>query len=376
MHLINSTRLKAAFTLGGEPSGREVLIVAVKGTFQIPENGEPVRLAEEQAPLVMADTFTGEPGLSAPVYEVDFALRKNRCDVLLNGSAHAPGGRPAPRVEVGVRVNGMAKSFTVVGDRVWQAGASGIGASTPIPFAVMPISYDRAFGGVDNRDQNPANHAAFMPNPVGRGFHKDLRASWVDSTPVPNTEETNRAVVMPNDQKYRPMAFGPIGRGWAPRAKLAGTYDDAWLKDHFPFLPPDFDDGYYQAAPADQQIPHPPGGEEIVLVNLSPSGRMAFELPAFDAPIHFFPKNGEREDGKLVLDTIVLEPDLRRFQLTWRATRPLKKNLYEIANILVGRKSGEWWAEREKLEFPLLLTPVRADVAAPGPDESASNEAD
>jgi hypothetical protein len=376
MQLINSTRLVAGYTMGAEPSGRELLIVVVKGTFQIPENGEPVRLAAEQVPLVMADTFTGEPGLSAPVYEADFALRKHRCDVLLNGSAHAPRGRPVPRVEVGVRVNGMSKSFTVVGDRVWRAGPAGVGPDTPIPFAVMPISYDCAFGGVDNKDANPANHAAFMPNPVGRGFHKDLRASWVDGTRVPNTEETNRAVVMPNNQKYRPMAFGPIGRGWDPRATLAGTYDDGWLKEHFPFLPPDFDEGYYQAAPADQQIPHPQGGEEIVLLNLTPSGLVTFALPTFDAPIHFFPKKGDREDSKLVLDTIVLEPDVQRVQLTWRATRPLKKNLYEVAQILVGRKSGEWWAEREKLEFPILLTPVRADASANLPDESASTEAD
>lgn len=365
MHLINSTRMVGGFTVGTEPSGRDLLVVVVKGTFKIPSNGEPVQLAEEQAPLVMADTFSGEPGFSAPVYEVDFAARKYRCDVLLNGSAYAPGGRPASRVEVGVRVNGMSKSFAVVGDRVWQAGATGIGASTPIPFTVMPISYDRAFGGVDSRDENPAHHAAFMPNPVGRGFHKDLRAGWVNGTPLPNTEESSRAVVMPNDQKYRPMAFGPVGRGWHPRAQLAGTYDEAWLEEHFPFLPPDFDEGYYQAAPADQQIPHPRGGEEIVLLNLTPAGRVAFALPTFDAPIHFFPKKGDREDGTLVLDTIVIEPDGQRFQLTWRATRPLKKGLYEVGHILVGRKPGAWWAEREKLEFPILLTPVRADQPPP-----------
>jgi hypothetical protein len=181
----------------------------------------------------------------------------------------------------------------------------------------------------------------------------------VDGTPLPNTEESNQPVTMPNVEKYRPMAFGPVGRGWDPRAKLAGTYDDQWLEEHFPFLPPDFDEGYYQAAPVDQQIPHPAGGDEIVLVNLTPAGRVSFALPAFDAPIHFFPKKGEREDGALVLDTIVLEPDLGRFQLTWRATRPLKKNMHEMAQVLVGKKSADWWSAREKTEFPLRLEPVR-----------------
>ena len=67
-------------------------MVAVKGTFAFPErDGEVCPLADEQVPLVMADEYWGEPGYSAPRYEVDFALRKPRCDVLLNATAYAPG---------------------------------------------------------------------------------------------------------------------------------------------------------------------------------------------------------------------------------------------------------------------------------------------
>jgi hypothetical protein len=355
MELINSTRLVAGYTMGLEPSGRELLVIVVKGTFSIPSDGEPVRLAAEQLPLVMADTFTGEPGLSAPVFEADFAPRKHRCDVLVIGSAHAPSGRPATRVEVGVRVNGMSKTFAVVGDRVWQAGATGIGASPPRAFLKMPISYDSAFGGVDAHDEDPARHVAFMRNPVGRGFHKHLKAAFLDGSPLPNTEESARPVTTPDSMSYLPMSFGAIGRHWEARALLAGTYDDAWLKDHFPFLPPDFDEQYYQSAPLDQQVPHPQGGEEIVLVNLTPEGRMPFTLPVFDAPIHFFLKKGGREDGRLILDTITLEPDQRRLSLTWRATRLLKKNMFELSQVLVGRKSSAWWALREKIEFPIKL---------------------
>jgi hypothetical protein len=320
----------------------------------------------------MADTFSGEPGFSAPLNEVDFAPRKHRCDVLLNGSAHPPGGRPATRVEVGLRVNGMAKSFAVVGNRSWQSGLRGVTASAPEPFSVMPISYDRAFGGVDNRHEDPSRHGAFMRNPVGTGFHKDLRPEWVDGTPMPNTEQSGRPIASPDSQAAVPMSFGPIGRGWEPRSKYAGTYDDTWREDHFPFLPPDFDEQYYQAAPLDQQVPHPQGGEEIRLVNLASGGEVAFTLPVFDAPIHFFPKKGERDDGKLVLDTIVLEPDRQRFTLTWRATRPLKKNMFELAQILVGRKSGAWWIEREKIDFPILLTLVPASEDAPRSDAPAT----
>ena len=93
MELINATRMVADHTMGLEPSGRELLVVVVKGTFVLPRSAsETLRLAEEQLPLVMADTFTGEPGFSAPVYEADFAPRKPHADVLLLGSAYAPYG--------------------------------------------------------------------------------------------------------------------------------------------------------------------------------------------------------------------------------------------------------------------------------------------
>ena len=374
MQLINSTRLAAAFTMGLEPSGRELLVVVVKGTFQMPRDGKPIRLADEQVPLVMADTFTGEPGFSAPVYEVDFAPRKHRCDVLLNGSAYAPGGRPATRVEVGLRVNGMAKSFAVVGNRHWESGLRGVAASPAQPFLVMPISYDVAFGGVDKRHEDASKHAAFMRNPVGRGFHKDLRSEWVDGTPMPNTEEVGRPVTTPDAQAVLPMSFGPIGRGWDPRAKYGGTYDDRWRDEHFPFLPPDFDERYYQAAGLDQQVPHLQGGEEIRLVNLTPHGQTSFTLPVFDAPIRFFSKKGGHEDGRLVLDTILLEPDKQRFMLTWRATRPVKKSLFEIVQTLVGRPSRAWWAKREEVGFRIPLVPLPPDE--PEEDEPEVDEPD
>ncbi len=367
MELINATRMVAGYTMGIEPSGRELLVVVIKGTFRLPRTSdESLRLHEQQLPLIMADTFTGAPGFSAPVYEVDFAPRKKRVDVLLNGSAYAPDGRPTTRVPVGLRVNGISKGFTVVGNRHWSTGITGVSASDPEPFTVMPITYDLAYGGVDNKHEDPAKHAAYMRNPIGRGFHKHLRSEWVDGAPLPNTEESNRPVTNTNGG-YAPMSFGPIGRGWEPRYRYAGTYDDKWLEEHFPFLPPDFDEQYYQAAPLDQQFDGLLGGQEIALVNLTPDGRRSFTIPAFEAPIHVFPKRGEREDYRATLDTLVLEPDQERFTLTWRVCRPLKKNMFEIAQVLVGKKGKEWWQQREEVAFPI---PV---VAASDSNSSASS---
>jgi hypothetical protein len=364
MELINATRMQAGYTMGMEPSGRELLVVVIKGTFTLPAPGEKIGLYPEQLPLTMADTFTGEPGLTAPVREVDFAPRKPRCDVLLIGSAHAPDGRPATAVPVGLRIGNWRKTFNVVGDRRWDAGLAGIRATPPEPFVARQIGYDVAFGGADTRHEDPAKHVWYAPNPVGRGFHRHLRAEWVDGTPLPSTEELDKPVARP-DGEYEPMAFGALGRGWARRAKLAGTYDQKWLDEHFPFLPPDFDERYYQAAPEDQQLPLPVGGQQVVLANLTPDGRRVFELPAFEAPVHVFPKNGEREDYVAAMDTIVFEPDEGRFTMSWRVARPLRRNMFEIAQVLVGRKGREWWQQREEVAFPIpvVMVPTQSETA-------------
>lgn len=363
MDLINATGMLAGYTMGMEPSGRELLVVAIKGTFHLPKPGEEVRLHEQQLPLIMADTFTGEPGYSAPVYEVDFAPIKHKCDVLLNGSAYAPQGKPVDRVQVGLKVGNWMKTFLVTGDRHWQAGLT-ISPGDPSKFTIMPISYDKAFGGLDNFHGDQQKHTAYMLNPVGKGYHSNLSSSLVDQTPMPNTEAVNQPITRP-DGVYQPMAFGSVGRGWSSRLKHAGTYDQNWIDNTFPFLPSDFNEAYYQAAPDDQQIPYLKGGEEVVMVNLTPEGRIAFHLPIIDVPVVFFRKKGGRHETQAMIDTIVIEPDKRIFTLTWRACVPLKKNIFEIPQILAGKKSRAWWRARElgKTYYPSLAHLAKAKMS-------------
>jgi hypothetical protein len=360
VELINATRMTAGYNMGLEPSGRELLVVVIKGTFVLPKLGEAVLLADEQLPLIMADTFSGEPGFSAPLQEIDFAPRKHRCDVLLTGHARAPAGKQVARMRAGLRVGPMEKVFDVVGDRVWQAGLTGITDSEPMPFTEMPVSYDRAFGGADRYSEDESEHDAYLPNPVGRGWHKHLKNAWVDGTSLPNIEAIGEGVSFPSD-KRTPVALGPLGRGWPQRARYAGTYDDAWLADVFPFLPADFDERYYQAAPEDQQVPAPKAPMDVVLTGFTADGPRQFALPHFEAPVHVFPKRGEREDYVATLDTIVFEPDLERFTMSWRVARPLKKSMHEIAQVVAGAKGRQWWQRREQLAVvaPMLAAATR-----------------
>ncbi len=358
MELINATRMVAGYNMGLEPSGRELLVVVIKGTFVLPKQGEPVRLADKQLPLIMADTFSGEPGFSAPIQEIDFAPRKRACDVLLTGHARAPEGRQVTRLRAGLRVGPMEKVFDVVGDRVWQAGLTGISASSPLHFTEKLVSYDTAFGGADRNSDDEREHDAYVLNPVGCGWHKHLKSAWVDGKPLPNTEEVGKAVGHPSD-KYKPMALGPLGRGWPQRARYSGTYDQKWMDEVFPFLPADFDERYYQAAPEDQQLPLPKGPMEVVMSGFTVDGVRQFVLPHFVAPVHVFPKRGEREDHTAMLDTVVFDTDAHALTMSWRVARPLRKSLHELAQVVVGSKGREWWQQREQLAVnsPKLADP-------------------
>jgi hypothetical protein len=45
--------------------------------------------------------------------------------------------------------------------------------------------------------------------------------------------------------------------------------------------------------------------------------------------------------------------------------RPLKKNMFEIAQVLVGKKGKEWWQQRDKVTFPIPVIMVHWDKNAP-----------
>jgi hypothetical protein len=359
MNLLNGSGMAAGYTVALDKEGYEHVVVVVKGTFTLPRPGETPKLAEEQVPLVDADQFTGEPGRSATLVECDYVLEKPYCDVLLNGSAHAPGGRPVERIAVGLQVGAMRKSFVVWGNREWRASGVGYAPSEPEPFTRLPISYDNAFGGTDERMRDPAQIRSYLPNPIGRGWHHHIYRELLIGAPVSNTEEIRDPVRDPGG-RYRPMAFGPIGRGWPSRIGYAGTYDQHWTDNVFPFLPADFDSRYFQCAANDQQVPHLRGGEPVVMINLTPDERREFALPAVDTPVVFIRSRFDRVERVGVLDTIAFEPDAQRFSMVWRASLPLQRDIFEVPSAVVGRMPGPWWRS-----LSLGMTPAMAQPSHP-----------
>jgi hypothetical protein len=359
MRFTNPTRFAANWTLGFQKDGRERLVVVVKATYDLPESGEEARVSLEQVPLVEADRHVAEPGLSAPLHETDFAHIKPGCDVLLIGSAWAPPGQRVKQLPVGLQVGTMSKAFQVVGQRHWRKHLAGVTASAPEPFERQSLTYDLAFGGTDTTRATEGATDTFQPNPVGRGYwrHHD----HIDGQPLPNTEELQRPVRSPGGD-YVPKAFSPVGRNWLPRRLWAGTYDEHWIRTTAPLWPDDFDERYFQAAPEDQVIPYPVGGENVVLRHLTPEGYRQFRLPRQPMPITYIPHHGRDLVRHANIDTVVLEPDLGRFTLTWRSVLPLGRSLFDVKETIIGERKAVPGAGRftGKTHYRSLGDAVRA----------------
>ena len=54
----------------------------------------------------------------------------------------------------------------------------------------------------------------------------------------------------------------------------------------------------------------------------------------------------DRAEVAAVIDTIIIEPDLARFVVLWRASQPLKRNMLELRQCVIGRMSKGWYRAR------------------------------
>lgn len=336
MRLTNQTAFQATWAPSFDKTGRGQLVIIIKATYQLTAPDFALVLADKQAPIIEADITTGDPGFSATLYESDFASFKPYCDVLVNGCAYAPFGKATKEVPVQLKVTNkgnvlLDKQFIVKGNRYWVLDIISFSASTPEPFLKMPVSYDNAFGGMDK--SNP-EHLRFYPNnPVGKGYsyHKTNLTGCL----LANTEQIGHPIQSPNGN-YQPMAFGAIARSWPIRAKYAGTYDEYWTQNVMPFWPEDFDYRFFQSAPPNQQVPYLKGGEEITLLNFSRYPIIHFNVPEQRIPVLFIPYKGHKQQLQSVVDTLIIEPELERIIMTSRVALPLKKNIHDIKEVIIG----------------------------------------
>lgn len=325
--LANKTPFRADRAFVRDLSGAEIWLVAVRATFVIRPDGKVVAApSEKQQAVCQAPLHFGPPESSSLRYDSDLVRTKVATDVLVNGSAHSPGGRPSTFVDVAFRVGPLHKSLRVVGDRFWDKRIAGLAPSAPVPFLRKPIRYEAAWGGP--LGQPGAFDAS---NPVGVGRLPRL------GEPLPNCERLGKPVDSKEPDPF-PVGLGPIACHWQPRARLAGTYDKSWEEQRRPLVPSDFQDLYFQAAPQDQQV-HGflKGGEEVRLFNLSPEGRLDFCLPRISLGFSTW------IDGTVVhhdanLHTVIIEPDERRLIMVWHTALPCHHTMHTLEETAVFEK--------------------------------------
>lgn len=323
--LVNRTKLLADRSFARDKDGSEVLIVVVKGTFDLEGS-----LIDAQAPIHRSPIHRGDPATSSLLYETDHCLRKSATDVLVHGMARAIRGEPTVAMEVGLRLGPLSKRLAIVGDRRWSTPTDPRGKAPPVlsdatAFVTMPIVWERAFGGQDGETSDSRN-------PCGTGYSASI--STLAGKVAPNILAPGGLVLEPTDHPA-PVGLGPIPRSWQPRLAFAGTHDAKWEQERMPLVPADYDPRFEQCAPTDQQVPgHLKGGETFELTGMSESGVIRGGLPARRLSLKT-KMGGVWVPHTPKIHTVVLEPDERRVIVTWHSSVPCHTALYSLRKIVV-----------------------------------------
>ena len=332
LQLNNSTPFIVGIALFPNEKGIDTIYVTAKATFTIKD--QALVLVEKQLPLLMADEFRREPESSSLAFANETVPTKPSTDIVLVGSAYAPGGRPVPQLDVSLQVGGVTRAIRVFGDRQWFGDDQEIKISAPIPFSKMPLEYEHAFGGMHEADSVLFEER----NPVGKGFAGKRTLQEMASRPLPNFEDPAHLIRLPGDRPM-PVGFGYISPTWEPRKSLAGTYDAAWTKQRAPYLPEDFDPRFFNTAHPDLICKgYLKGGEPVYLQNLSPAGSLRFILPLceFDTVVHMA---GSKVAPQMNMDTVLIVPDEERISLFWRTAVECDKKALKISQIDVALKN-------------------------------------
>jgi uncharacterized protein YjbI with pentapeptide repeats len=166
----------------------------------------------------------------------------------------------------------------------------------------MPIDWAHAYGG-----------AGFAQNPYGRGA-APIEHDGHKIHPLPNIETYGALIRSPSD-KPKPAGLGAMDLTFAQRTARAGSYDQKWLEQHFPGLPPDMDPTFFNVAPEDQWIDGLFAGDESFTVEHMHPDKPQLEgkLPGL-APRCFVTlrtPEGERfSEVALTCDTVWLFPSV------------------------------------------------------------------
>lgn len=284
-------------------------------------------LDDPTAELTDRELWAKVPALLPNPPVLDQGLPKPRGEMLVAGKCFAPNGeeRQATRVSAGA---GEARvTLDVFGDRYWRKlGEMRYGVTDPKPFTVMPLTWEKAFGGKD-----------FTQNPKGMGLNPVALSGGEQAVPLPNIENPDTLMGSPDDRPA-PAGCGMLAPDHPSRRSLAGTYDEAWRTERWPYFPDDFNPEYFMAAPQGQRIQDFfGGGEPIEIRNMHPDRQVissnvpGLVIRAFitrkqsaKAP----PEKDSFEEVPTRLDTVWLFPEILRGVAIYRGVTAIKDRDY------------------------------------------------
>lgn len=326
LQLQNNTPFSAAIALFANEEGIETLYTIVKASFRI---GQQWTLMDEQAAPLQEDIYRGEPGESSLWLPSDYHPGKAATDVMVLGDACAKEQRPVRQLDVSLSLGTISKTIRIFGDRVWRNGVM----SPPTAFTVMPVIYERAFGGKDIFEGQ--TRATELRNPVGVSFSGKRSIADMENSPLPNIESPEFLIQSPKDNPA-PAGFAPVAPNWYPRIDYAGTYDEAWSQSRAPYLPLDYSQRFMNSAHPELVYPgFLKGGESVRISGMHPSGELHFNLPNVILHNKIVVEN-RVEMSNFKMESVIIEPNQLKLSIVWKSAFVCGMRARKINQVSVG----------------------------------------
>ena len=308
----------------------------VKAFYQIKPGEKPTPREKIPPGALSGDLPIKEDPALGLGYASDFVPFKPVADFSAVGTAYPP-KRADAHFPVRMRVGERVKELKVFGPWNWESAGMGMTekpgpSAKPIP---VPITYANAWGGHD-----------YELNPLGCG--RDGEKTHL--LELPDAYITDRNFMS------GPAVLAPMPPDSPFRKSKMGTYDEAWVKNGWPWLPADFDYSFYNAAPPDQWMEgYLRGDEEVTFENMHPTVPVyntqlpGIRVRCFVSRItnwkpDLIPEEAVTsfEEVSMDLDTLWVDMDEEKMILVWRGRTPIRSfKRKDLENVLIVTESLE-----------------------------------
>lgn len=280
----------------------------VSGPRQFRKRAAAVRVAQQLIRLATLGLLRLNPWTLTQASEaVTLPLSDDRC---YGGTCRIEAGEPAASRLHAVRAVAAPDSGQTT-------------PSQPVPHRVCEANPHGA-GFADQAYLDATRTCAVTAPAVGHaGALLDARLFWRMLQAKPIRTKPGRP------DPFEPAGFGVRRKSHPARRALAGTVDQAFIDSDLAW-PPDFDDAFWNCAPADQKTGFLRGDETLELVNLcrpdTPcvvrdargNAWLTLTLPRDECFVLCRLHDGTLIEQALMLDIVLIEPEQHCVSLVWR----------------------------------------------------------